>query len=1064
MVQTTARFTAWGSVGKFLRDRLNPRSRGRSAAAGGTPRFPEPSDSDGRWRALAEATSHALLVVRESDGRILYANPAARSWLALGDDPTGRPVAGLLPAAAAPTASSDAPFQAPVHRADGTQFPALISHSPLAFGGERAWLTSLVDLSASQAGRPTEGEPATREFRFPHGITLDANEPGATRRLLEIVIDAIPMWVFVKDTESRYVLVNRAMADFFGVPREAFMGMHTADMPLPPEAVEKFLESDHWVFDSRRTLDMRRLVLSAGDGRSVPFHSVKSPLFDDEGNLIGLLGVNRDLSDLERAHDEAETGRRLLQTVFDTIPYGLFLKDDQGRFRMVNRALANRWNLKPEDLVGLSMAFEDKAPAKQRDLILGTDRQVLETGKPIHFDRTRTFPDGTDHVLATIKTPVHNRSGAVVGIVGVVEDVTERRRSENLLETILQNLPLVLWSADPQGWVTFAAGRGLALQGLSPKAVMGQSFFDLYADYPEFLAVLRRALAGEPCISVSETRGHVFERWMQPVQDAEGRPGGVIGVSLDVTDRHRSQQELSETRELVQYVVSHSPLIVYGLDASGRITLMEGQGLERVNATAGEMVGRLFAEVLPNQQAFVQAHLKALNEGRALNMNARMAGRLWEIYFAPRFDSGGRLVGSFGVAMDVTDRAEVVRRLRQSEAKFRGLAENSLQGLMVLRGPDVVFANEAALRMFGYDSLDAVRALPDRFMMIAPHERDRIREYHHQRMAGDSPPQNFETVAQRSDGSELPLECQASVVDWEGERAVLLAMMDISERKASETGRLATIAELERLRAELEERVNVRTQELQAAQAELVTKERLATLGLLTGVVSHELRNPLGTIRAGFFLVEEVAREAGLSLEADLARIDRNIDRCDRIIEELLAYTRPPNDQPEPVEMDELTREVLEEAVPPGTGVEVRLLLQGPATLYVDRERLRRAVINIVQNAVQAITDQAGRATGTVRVETLVTERRYKVRITDDGPGVAEADRERLFEPLFSTKGFGVGLGLPIVKQIMESYRGGVEVESDGRSGTTVTLWLPLDRAPVAPAQELMGGPRREMD
>ena len=115
--------------------------------------------------------------------------------------------------------------------------------------------------------------------------------------------------------------------------------------------------------------------------------------------------------------------------------------------------------------------------------------------------------------------------------------------------------------------------------------------------------------------------------------------------------------------------------------------------------------------------------------------------------------------------------------------------------------------------------------------------------------------------------------------------------------------------------------------------------------------------------------------------------------------------------------------------------------------IAIDRDRFRRAVINIFDNACQAMTDPAANNDSDVAhilaVTTQALEDRVEIVFEDNGPGIAAKVRPMIFEPLFSTKGFGVGLGLPAVKQIMEQLGGGIGVDSVPGQGTRVRLWLP---------------------
>lgn len=249
-------------------------------------------------------------------------------------------------------------------------------------------------------------------------------------------------------------------------------------------------------------------------------------------------------------------------------------------------------------------------------------------------------------------------------------------------------------------------------------------------------------------------------------------------------------------------------------------------------------------------------------------------------------------------------------------------------------------------------------------------------------------------------------------------------------------------------RDELESRVAERTAQLVAMQETLLRKERLAAMGQLTGTVAHEIRNPLGVIAASHKTIERKIAAADPLLDRALSRMGRGIERCQKIITELLDFARAKGLQLETRPFDPWLAEILGElAFPDGLSVKTNLGTQG-AALAFDGDELRRAVINVVDNAVQGMGYENGASrpetAGELTITTGVKGGRLEIEIADNGPGIPEHLRAKVLEPLFSTKSFGTGLGLPTVKKIMDEHGGGLKLESGKQSGTRVFLFLPL--------------------
>lgn len=241
----------------------------------------------------------------------------------------------------------------------------------------------------------------------------------------------------------------------------------------------------------------------------------------------------------------------------------------------------------------------------------------------------------------------------------------------------------------------------------------------------------------------------------------------------------------------------------------------------------------------------------------------------------------------------------------------------------------------------------------------------------------------------------------------------------------------------------LEELVEERTRVLAHVQEELIRKERLATLGQLTATVSHELRNPLGTIQSSLFMIEKRIRGMGLNLESALDRTARSVKRCDKIIEELLDFTRASEISSQAVQVDSWINEALDDIGAPD-GARIELDLNCPAYVRIDRELMRRVFVNLLDNAIQAM-NEAEILDRVIKIHTRETGGRAEIYVKDSGPGIPEEVLERIFEPLFSTKNFGVGLGTNIMRNIMMRHHGGIEYANrEGERGTQVLIWLPI--------------------
>lgn len=247
--------------------------------------------------------------------------------------------------------------------------------------------------------------------------------------------------------------------------------------------------------------------------------------------------------------------------------------------------------------------------------------------------------------------------------------------------------------------------------------------------------------------------------------------------------------------------------------------------------------------------------------------------------------------------------------------------------------------------------------------------------------------------------------------------------------------------------AELEQKVRERTSDLQAAQAELIKREKLSVLGQLTAIVSHELRNPLGVIRSSAYYLTRRQADSDDKTRKHLERIEQQVSLCDSIIGELLEYTRGRRSTAIYGEINPWLEEILDQMTAPDQVTIRRNLTPILPSVQFDREKLRRVIINLVENAIQAVTarqtaeQEQGRSySPQVTIATSIAGKGVRIEIKDNGIGMDSQTADRAFEPLFTTRARGTGLGLAIVKKIVEEHSGSVSLLSKPNSGTTVTV------------------------
>lgn len=220
-------------------------------------------------------------------------------------------------------------------------------------------------------------------------------------------------------------------------------------------------------------------------------------------------------------------------------------------------------------------------------------------------------------------------------------------------------------------------------------------------------------------------------------------------------------------------------------------------------------------------------------------------------------------------------------------------------------------------------------------------------------------------------------------------------------------------------------------------------KQKLQILGELTAVVAHELKNPLGTIRNSLFLMQNRLNEEYVIdefIDQTISRVYRNIDRCNNIVNDLLDFTRHTKLLKRRVNVKQLLDRVIDDLVYP-TSIQINNDISPSLHLHIDPDRIHRVFLNIMKNSIEAIMDSdVGKGAGYITVSNETVHDSYKIIFYDNGPGVDPKLTSKLFEPLISTKSFGVGLGLSIVQDIMKKHNGFVAMTGEIDKFTQVEL------------------------
>ena len=549
------------------------------------------------------------------------------------------------------------------------------------------------------------------------------------------------------------------------------------------------------------------------------------------------------------------------------------------------------------------------------------------------------------------------------------------------------------------------------------------------------------------------------------VRDEQGKPARLEGTFIDVTRRVRAQQSLQESEKRLSTTLMSIGDAVIATDAQGLVTLINPVAEDLTGWSEADAVGQPLEDVfnIINEQTGEQVEspvARVLRDGVVVGLANHTVLIARDGTKRPIADSGApirdeeeNIIGTILVFRDITERSRAEKELLLKNIVFQSaVAANSIAG----NDGVITHVNPAFLKLWGYETEEAV--IGNSVASFFVNEEDAIPMIETLNETGKWAGDFFAT---RRDNSTFISRGFATVVrNEQGEQiGFQSANHDVTAEKEAED-------ELRKYQGHLEELVKERTGELLEAQEQLVRREKLAVLGQLAGGVGHELRNPLGAIKnAAYFLkmvLPEGEGEPDPEIREMLEVLEKEVDRSEKIISSLLDFARVRPPARRRVDVNDVVQDALSRS-PPTPRVEVLCQLDEDLPLILaDPDQLFQVFGNLIRNAIQAMTPLLSRPNagekgeGRLVIRTAVESSEWvTVSVADSGAGISEENLKKIFEPLFSTKAKGIGLGLAVVKTLVEGHGGSIEVKTEQGKGTSFSVRLPLGASAAVKEEEV---------
>ncbi|MCZ6699161.1 MAG: PAS domain S-box protein, partial [Planctomycetota bacterium] len=893
---------------------------------------------------------------------------------------------------------------------------------------------------------------------------LEESEKRSRTELAELqhIYNAAPVGLCLMDTNLRYLRINQWLADINGISIENHIGRTLRE--IVPEIAESMEPVYRKVVDTGEpALDVLATGATPANPQDVRhFMASYYPLKSPAGVVLGLSSIVRDVTERKRAEEAIQEKEKQLDNLLSNVgvivlegdPFNIYYVGGQAERILGYRK--EQWFEDPDGPVG----FWSKHLHPDDEDKIELCRRAIESGKDHAIEYRMIASDGREVWFYDTVT-VETENGRPVKTRSVMFDITERKLAEEELRGAHESLKRReqhfrgLLESSPDGMLIVNADGKIAMAntcvdklfGYAREELIGQPVELLVPErYPEahvgertgyFKAPFVRGLGSSLDLVGRRKDGTEFpvEISLGPLETDDGLVA--VGTIRDVTLRKRAEEALRASEIRSRALLEGSPVCIKIIDLDSRLLYMSAAGQRQLKiADITAFYGRAYPlDFYPESiRSPLIEHLERAKSGEISSLELPAldseGGEVWyHTTFVPARDDEGRIEYIIASSVDITERKRVENAVRESEARFRQLAENISQVFRLTdwKNKELLYVSPTYEQVYGR----SCRSLHENRMSwlesVHPDDRKRVAgAFCKGAEEGRYVEEEYRIVGGAGE-TRWVLDRAFPIFDGEGvvDRVAGLAE-DITERKNMESA--------------------VRDRE-----AELAHVARLSTLGEMATGLAHELNQPLAAIASFAAAGERDIRNGSASLERTRRRLTdicEQVDRAGQIIRGLRTLVRGRHSERSPLLIEECAEEVLQLVQPElrKNGIRVRIAASSSLPrIEADGIQIQQVLLNLIRNAMDAMKDtKLEERSIEIRLGVREEDDELEVLVRDNGHGVSPEHLDKLFEPFFSTKEAGLGMGLSISRSIVQAHGGRLSAENNPDRGVTFRIRFPI--------------------
>jgi two-component system, cell cycle sensor histidine kinase and response regulator CckA len=883
-------------------------------------------------------------------------------------------------------------------------------------------------------------------------VASDITRHRRDRRLLQeseeryrMLVENAPDIIFSLGKDGRVTSANPALERITGWTPSELAGTAIVDLIHPddqPDIIENFSQ----LLNGKGEAVLEARVRSkSGEYVYLECHlnqQVKA------GEVTGISGVGLDLTRRNRALEALKKSEARYRALVESSSDAILMLDEQRDIKSCNKAFLRMFGYRMEEITGQSTRILH--PSEESFLHFGsTAYSIIEKNDTFRTEWDLVRRNGRTFPVETVTSAIREEGGRVSGYVAIIRDITERRQAEaklngerRRLQILSENAPFSMAMIDSRGNYTYVNLKFTEMFGYDVQDVPdGNTWFN--TAFPDPVA---RAFAVSTWVNdvkdmrPGERKPRIFK---VTCKDGTEKTVNLISVRLengefletgeDITERMRADETLRQTNETLHAVVMASPLAIVSLDRDGKVTIWNEAAERMLGWKASEVLGKDYPAVptageADFQSRFLEGYHTESPKGVELERLKKDGSIITvNLFTAPMFDGDGNVVASVGVLADITDRKKTEELLKESEAKYRNIIEESLVGAYISQDGVMKYVNKRFCEIHGYTYDEIVNRMGP-LDLVYTDDKGIVEESMRKRLAGEISVDEYEFRAVRKDGEVITAKIIGGVMSYGGVMATAGTILDITKEKVLEQ--------------------------------QLLQAQKMEAIGTLAGGIAHDFNNILTAI-IGYSNLLQMRMDKDDPLRAYVDRILASSQTAVQLTYSLLAFSRKQVIELRPHQMNAIVggiEKLLGRLLTEDIDLRVKLAVSD-LTIMADATQMDQVLMNLATNARDAMP-QGGMLS--IEVKPAEIDSRFirahgfgkaglygLISVSDTGIGMDGVIKKKIFEPFFTTKevGKGTGLGLSIVYGIVKQHNGFINVYSEPGKGTTFNIYLPVVKA-----------------